>query len=80
MTNLTIARENYLANQNRLESIADNFCNFLDCLLDETDFIIDQTENTKILLSIARMKTKIKFLKQQSTELDEIIFFQEVYL
>lgn len=80
MTNLTIARENYLANQNRLESIADNFCNFLDCLLDETDFIIDQTENTKILLSIARMKTKIKFLKQQSTELDEIIFFQEVNL
>jgi len=80
MTNLTIVRENYLANQKRLESIADNFCNFLDCLLDETDFIIDQTENTKILLSIARMKTKIKFLKQQNTELDEIIFFQEVNL
>ena len=78
MTNLTIVRENYLANQKRLESIADNFYNFLDCLLDETDFIIDQTENTKILLSIARMKTKIKFLKQQNTELDEIIFFQEV--
>jgi|LakMenEpi03Aug12_release.lakeMendotaPanAssembly.Ray.scaffolds.fasta_scaffold555365_2 hypothetical protein len=78
MTNLTIVKENYLANQKRLESIADNFYNFLDCILDETDFIIDQTENTKILLSIARMKTKIKFLKQQNTELDEIIFFQEV--